>query len=366
MSCTSDAPPRTVRVVLVDDAEDLRYLVRFALELGGEFEVVGEAGDGHTGIAAVEQFQPDLVLLDVSMPGLDGLEALPAVCAAAPAARVVMLSGFEQRRLGRMAVDRGAAAYLEKGLAPAELVAALRDVLGSELPPTLPAPSTEQLTDDELLAVAAHDLRGPLAAVIGFGETLAESWDLLPDTMRRDMVGRMTAQSRTMQHITENLLTGYAAETGSLRVSPEEVVLERVLPGITESLRPQAPRHDLRLAVVPGLPTVLADVGGLTQVLANLVGNAARYSPAGSAVVILAEQDDEGGVVVSVADQGPGIPLPDRRRVFGKNVRLGSNLTGLGLGLFVSAQLVGAMGGAIWVADEPGGARLCVRLRAAS
>ena len=121
------------RVVLVDDMVELRQLIKLTLERSGRFEVVGQAGNGREGIEVAAETDPDLVLLDVSMPVMDGLEALPIICRTVPSTTVVMLSGFSEVRLGAEAAAAGAAAYLEKGLTPQALVARLLDVL--EQPP---------------------------------------------------------------------------------------------------------------------------------------------------------------------------------------------------------------------------------------
>lgn len=118
-----------VRVLLVDDASDYRFLLREVIDREEEFEVVGEASDGPAAVEVASALEPDVVLLDVALPGMDGLEALPAIQAAAPEAAVVMLSAFGADRLAAEAVSLGARAYLEKGLRPRELVAGLREVL---------------------------------------------------------------------------------------------------------------------------------------------------------------------------------------------------------------------------------------------
>jgi DNA-binding NarL/FixJ family response regulator len=127
--CAADAVEHRYRTLLVDDVPSLRTLIRVTLELDGRFEVVAEADDGRTAVDFAREHQPDVVLLDVSMPEQGGLEVLPAIRAAAPATRVVMLSALEAKRLARLALDRGAIAYLEKGLSPESIVAELVAVL---------------------------------------------------------------------------------------------------------------------------------------------------------------------------------------------------------------------------------------------
>lgn len=118
---------KTRRVVIADDVPELRLLLRMALERDGAFEVVGEAGDGAEAIDRAGEQLPDLVVLDLSMPILDGLEALPFIRQAAPDAQVVVLSGFSASKMEERALAAGAVAYLEKGdiLAVADALEAL-------------------------------------------------------------------------------------------------------------------------------------------------------------------------------------------------------------------------------------------------
>ena len=104
----------TISVVLVDDSEDLLYLVRGALERSGRFRIVAEAADGEQGVAAVAASRPDLVLLDIAMPVMDGLQALPLIREACPTAVVVMLSAFgDSSGMPQRAMD-GANGYIHK------------------------------------------------------------------------------------------------------------------------------------------------------------------------------------------------------------------------------------------------------------
>lgn len=119
-------PP--LRVVLVDDAFDLRLLIGRLLERDGRFEVVGQAADGAEGIRAVSEHRPDLCLLDLSMPVMDGLEALPRILEECPGTKVVILSGLEAGQMERTALALGAAGYVEKGTAFDRLADVLVDI----------------------------------------------------------------------------------------------------------------------------------------------------------------------------------------------------------------------------------------------
>ena len=119
-----------ISVVVCDDVPELRALARHALELDPELEVVAEAADGREAIRVVEQHQPDVVVLDLSMPALDGLEAIPAIHRVAPKAEIVVFSGFEEGKLAHVALSLKASRYVRKGAPLADLRSAVKD-LGS-------------------------------------------------------------------------------------------------------------------------------------------------------------------------------------------------------------------------------------------
>ena len=114
-----------VRVLLADDAIDVRDLTRRTLESTGAFTVVGEAANGEQAVALASALQPDLIVLDLAMPVMDGLTALPALRDAAPDALVVVLSGMEAERMAPMARAKGASAFMPKALPPTEFTAQL-------------------------------------------------------------------------------------------------------------------------------------------------------------------------------------------------------------------------------------------------
>jgi len=117
------------RVLVVDDAEDLRTLLRMRMESRAGLQVVGEAADGVAAVELASELQPDLVMLDLAMPRMDGLEALPLIRAAVPGVRVIVLSGFNERTLAERAIEAGADRYVVKGGSMRELLDLIDTVL---------------------------------------------------------------------------------------------------------------------------------------------------------------------------------------------------------------------------------------------
>ena len=103
-----------IRVVVADDSPEVRLLVRVVLEDDADFRVEGEATDGQEAVDLAATLHPDLLLLDLSMPRMDGHQALPLILEASPETRVVVLSAFPADRVARRLLDAGAHLFLDK------------------------------------------------------------------------------------------------------------------------------------------------------------------------------------------------------------------------------------------------------------
>jgi diguanylate cyclase (GGDEF)-like protein len=129
----SDGSP-TTSILIVEDDASVRNLLRLLFDGTPGFSVLGEADDGREAIAAAAHYQPDLVLLDIAMPGMGGLEALPLILEVAPQTQIVVLTGLATPDLFDDARSAGAVEVIEKGLDPLQLVDRVERILGRRRP----------------------------------------------------------------------------------------------------------------------------------------------------------------------------------------------------------------------------------------
>lgn len=177
----------TTRVLLADDHAVLRSGLRLLLTSQNEYEVVGEASSGTETLDLAEQLQPDLILLDLSMPALGGLDALPTLRKLAPSARILILTMHDDPQYLRQALKHGASGYVLKKAADAELLSAMRAVLRGEM---YVHPSMTRILLEDML---------PNSQV---GDT-ENAWSSLSD--REQEVLKMVALGHTSAEIAERL-----------------------------------------------------------------------------------------------------------------------------------------------------------------
>ncbi|MBW5253044.1 MULTISPECIES: response regulator [Streptomyces] len=119
---------RLIRVLLVDDHQVVRRGLRTFLEIQDDIEVVGEAADGAEGVARTEELRPDVVLMDIKMPGTDGIEALRRLRELENPAKVLIVTSFTEQRTVVPALRAGASGYVYKDVDPDALAGAIRSV----------------------------------------------------------------------------------------------------------------------------------------------------------------------------------------------------------------------------------------------
>jgi two-component system sensor histidine kinase KdpD len=201
-----------------------------------------------------------------------------------------------------------------------------------------------------LLAAVGHDLRTPLASVKAGVSSLRQTDITLSDEDRLTLLATIEEGADRLDGLIGNLLDLSRLQTGSLDPMMRPTALEEVAPMALRGLS-----GPVRLELPEDLPLVGTDPGLLERVLANVLANAVRYSPAGRPPTLTARADST-GVTVEVVDHGPGIPAEAKVRVFDAFQRLDDRSSGgVGLGLAVAKGFVEAMGGSIRAFDTDGG-----------
>ena len=215
-----------LRVLIADDHALVRSGLRMLLENEGDFEVVAEAGTADEAVRAARLEKPDLVLLDVVMPGRSGLDALDEVLEAAPGAKVLVLSMQDDPRYVREAFAAGASGYLLKEAADAELVAALREVAGGShyVHPALGArmAAADAAAQAKAAADPLSEREREVLRLLALGHTNQEIAKMLFISVRT----AETHRAHIMQKLrlsTRAELVRYALAEGLLEAAPDDV-----------------------------------------------------------------------------------------------------------------------------------------------
>lgn len=207
---------------------------------------------------------------------------------------------------------------------------------------------------------ASHDLKSPLIAMLGYVDLLMEDHREQLGEDGRWYLDRMATNGRYMEALIRDLLE--LSRVGRMQTEVERVELDRLLEEVVAELGSQ--HAGLRVEVGP-MPVLHVNGVRARQLFTNLLDNAARYGdPAGTTVAITAQPaaQEPGGVVVSVRDDGPGVPEPYRELVFGVFERLANDeeQPGTGMGLAICRKIMEGAGGRIWLADRDDGAEFCL------
>lgn len=194
---------RTARLLLVDDDQMLRELMGVALEMEG-FEIVGAAGDGSDAVRLADSLRPDVVLMDVTMPRMDGIEATRAIRDRHPEIRVVVLTMHDEPTVIARAVAAGASAYVYRGFAVEELVQTVRAVALGEvvLSPRVASSMLGQFAAaGESVALTSRQREILALMAEGFStEEIAQRLAISRKTVRSHLTGlyqRLEARNRT-------------------------------------------------------------------------------------------------------------------------------------------------------------------------
>lgn len=213
----------------------------------------------------------------------------------------------------------------------------------------------------DFVAVAAHDLRGPVSAILGFASTMLRRWDAFPDEEKQEYLGIIERRSQFLTRLLDSLLTVSRIEAGALEVQRETISVPDAISRALEEVGERA--ADVQVSCPEGLE-VVADPDHFHRILVNYVTNAFKY---GAPPVELEARENHEFVQVVVRDRGEGIPEEFADRLFHKFARAETEATkkekGTGLGLSIVRGLAQANDGDAWYeANRPHGSVFAVKL----
>lgn len=346
---------RNQRIMLVDDSADSLRLLQVTLKLKGYNVTIADSGA--EALVQIAESPPDLILLDVVMPDMDGYEVTRQIKhnSNLPFIPILLVTGFEKSSVVK-GLDAGADEFICKPVDKKELLARVRALL------RLKHSMDEQLfliqRREDFVTRLTHDLRTPLIAADQFLKLLQRGVFGNTLSAMRESLEQMAQSNQTLLSMVDTLLEVYQYEAGGKTLDFFVVDLWELCQQVVQELMPLADVKQLTLKAVlkKGTETSLARVRGdrleLRRLLTNLVGNAIRFSDAGSVEVRL--NSTVQGVTIEVEDTGIGMNPEEQLLLFdrfrqGKHQRRGN-----GLGLYLSRQIVEAHQGDISVSSTVG------------
>ncbi len=210
----------------------------------------------------------------------------------------------------------------------------------------------------DFVSLVSHELRSPMAAVIGAARTLQDRWRMLTASQRESFLALIGDETARLAELVGDVLDTSRIEAGTFSYRFEELDLGRVVDEAVEAAVLAQQDVPVVASVRGALPAIRGDRARLRQVLGNLIENAVKYSPEGGEVRVSASASN-GAVRIAVHDSGPGIPPDQQTRIFEKFGRVdvpGASKPGTGLGLFIARSIAEAHGGSLDVSSdaEPG------------
>jgi signal transduction histidine kinase len=355
----------TTQVLLIEDNPGDADLVRLRLVEANSDVQLKLVDRLSTGLECLAKMQPSLVLLDLNLPDSRGAETFRKILAKAPGIPVVILSGQDDEELASKALHQGAQDYLVKGGFDAkDLARSMRYAIERQsMLLSLDIACKQQLEfKNQFLSHVSHELRTPLTCIHQYVSLILDglAGPVAPD--QADHLKIVLRSANQLHAMIRDRLEATRAESGKMRIEPRCLVLSTLLQQAAAMMRPTAEEKKIGLEVGVDfrIPLVCADPDRVLEVLINLLDNAIKFTPADGAVVIkacMAEADPE-SVYISVSDTGRGISPEAKSLIFERLYQdpdtVDNNRSGLGLGLFMSREIVRLHGGKLSLSSELG------------
>ncbi|MDQ3955320.1 MAG: response regulator [Actinomycetota bacterium] len=362
-----------MRIVLVDDHATVRKSLKKLIEMKGNYLVVGEGTNGQEAVSLVDELRPDLVLMDMNMPVMDGAEATRVIKERHPDIDVLALTAFADMSLVSAMVKAGASGYLLKGGSSDELLESLRAVAGGK--GALDKEVTRGVIEDmaelyekeqeraealaeldrlksEFVSVVSHELRTPITIIKGGALTLQQRGPDLDEQTKTHLLDSVVRQCERLTHMIGQIL----AVSGIQQENPAAVKFVSLASVAREAVARNARLAGGRKLVVhDGDALVRVNEDRLIEIAAALVENALRFTE--GAVEISAAPIGSWSTL-RVTDEGPGLDPEKLTALLDRPFSQGDSsatrrVGGLGLSLYMARQVLEALGGRLVCDTSP-------------
>ncbi len=355
------------KILLIDDEEVV--LDSCAQILAGGPYQVASASDGTAGLRLVEEFQPDLVFVDLKMPGISGFEVLEKIGAMDPTIVMVVITGFATIGSAVDAMKKGAYDFLPKPFTPEEFRLITRRSLEKRklTLETIALRREKEMLREHFAHIVSHELKSPLNAVQQNLMALEFELSGTLNEVQKDKLARTKNRINDLIKLINSWLRAISIDADQLQKTFTQVSVKNEISEALETVAPYATRKDVEIAtsISDRLTPISGDDLSLSEALTNIIGNAVKYSHDGSRVTVKAEEEAD-AILITIRDEGVGIAKEDLPHIFegfyrGKSGQAAAS--GHGIGLAVSRQIIEAHHGSIAVESEPGkGTTFIVRL----
>lgn len=360
------------RILVVDDEIGICEGVQRALEPEG-FQVA-IALDGKSGLALIKENGFDLILLDVKMPEISGLDLIGMIHNIDPEIICIIITGYATVEMAVSAIKQGAYDFLTKPFSVDILLLAVnqgleRRMLSLEakqiarVEADMQKLAEEKIRLEELdrakkqfIRLVTHELQSPVAAVENYLKLILEGY--VPAEDQKGILEKCIARTQEERKLIADLLElGHLEMIKSFQAS--RINLEEVLEQVIEEFREEINQKGLVLLVEvdKNIPEITASPEQIKSVWSNLLSNAVKFTPARGEITIGLEYKD-GTLEGRVQDTGIGIPAEDQERLFTEFFRAENakqaGVPGTGLGLVIVKRVVDGLGGIVSVASDMG------------
>jgi len=378
MTYSSPIVSKPDQLLVVDDLPDNSFLIQAILEEEG-YQIEVE-DNGKSALARIERTPPDLVLLDVMMPEMDGYEVTRRIRQNQdlPFIPILLITAYDQPSLVK-GLDIGADDFVRKPVEVDELLARVRSLL--RLKHTIDERDHIARQREDFVSRLAHDLRTPLVAADRMLKLFLDgALGQLSPTMQ-EAASALARSNQNLLEMVNTLLQVYRYEAGRQTLNRQTVNLSELIQEVAQELHPLVAEKglDLKLDLAVDTPTIQGDRLELRRVITNLLGNAIKFTDQGLIQIrlkpastpakqfLFKSQQPINWAVIEVEDTGSGISPEDQLKLFNRFQQGRHQRTGSGLGLHLSRYIVQAHQGEIEVHSELGkGSRFTVRLPASS